>query len=130
MEVILKLAVMGFGMGLVMLALYRSGWMVLSQKTALTFVGGRRGKSAHFSRCSGELRRVLRPGASRSYTFLLECRLSDGEMQVLLLGPGKTELLCLSAGQACGSASLEKNKGYILVLRFLSATGRYTLNWY
>ena len=128
-EKLLLLGGMCLVMGIVMYLLYINGWMVLSSKSAVTFVGSRGGKSASFSGCNGSIRRIVRFSESRVYTFSLDCALTKGSMTATLLGPDKQELLCLSSDHPSAAVALEKKKRYTLVLRFQSATGRYGLHW-
>lgn len=128
-EVITRLGMMCLIMGIGMYLLYRNGWMVVSAKSAATFVGSRKGNAASFSGCSGYIKRIVRFSEDRHYTFTLDSALTKGDMTVLLLGPGKKELLRLSRDAPCIAVGLEKQKRYTLILRFRSATGRYRLQW-
>ena len=128
-DVFLKLGAMCLVMGIVMYLLYRNGWMILSSKSAVTFIGSNRGKSATFSGCSGSIKRIVRCTEDREYHFSLDAALTKGDMSVSLLGPDKRELLQLTESMPQGSVTLEKGARYTLVLRFRSATGRYALQW-
>ena len=128
-DVFLKLGALCLVMGIVMYMLYRNGWMVLSSKSAVTFIGSNRGKSATFSGCSGSIKRIVRCAEDREYRFSLDAALTKGDMSVSLLGPDKRELLRLTESMPQGAVTLEKGTRYTLVLRFRSATGRYVLQW-
>ena len=128
-DVIVKLGVLCLVMGTVMYLLYRNGWMVLSSKSAVTFVGSNRGKAATFSGCSGSIRRIIRFSDDREYRFSLDAALTQGDMSVFLLGPDKKELLRLTVGEPRAAVNLEQGECYVLVLCFRSATGRYALQW-
>ena len=128
-DVLIKLGAMCLVMGIAMYLLYRNGWMVLSSKSAVTFIGGNRGKSATFSKCSGSIKRILRCTEDREYRFFLDAALTKGDMSVSLVGPDKRELLRLTQSMPQASVTLEKGTRYTLVLRFRSATGRYALQW-
>ena len=128
-DVFLKLGALCLVMGIVMYLLYRNGWMVLSSKSAVTFIGSNRGKSATFSGCSGSIKRIVRCREDREYRFFLDAALTKGRMSVSLLGPDKRELLQLTESMPLGAVTLEKGTRYTLVLRFRSATGRYALQW-
>ena len=128
-DVFLKLGALCLVMGIVMYMLYRNGWMVLSSKSAVTFIGSNRGKSATFSGCSGSIKRIVRCREDREYRFFLDAALTKGRMSVSLLGPDKRELLQLTESMPLGAVTLEKGTRYTLVLRFRSATGRYVLQW-
>ena len=126
---ILKLGILGAVMALVMYLMYINGWMLLSSKTAVSFIGARGAKAASFTGCSGSIKRILRVPRDGVYTFTLDAALTKGEMTVSLLSPDKEALLCLSAEQPQMAVALEKHKRYRLVLRFCSASGRYGLQW-
>ena len=128
-DVLMKLGVLCLVMGIVMYLLYRNGWMILSSKSAVTFIGSNRGKSATFSGCSGSIKRIIRCAEDREYRFFLDAALTKGDISVSLLGPDKRELLQLTESMPQGSVTLEKGKSFTLVLRFRSATGRYALQW-
>ena len=128
-DVLMKLGALCLVMGIVMYLLYRSGWMVLSSKSAVTFVGSNRGKSATFSGCSGSIKWIIRCSEDREYRFFLDAALTKGNMSVSLMGPDKRELLRLTDSMPQGAVILEKGTRYTLVLRFRSATGRYALQW-
>ena len=129
MDKMLLLGILCLVMGVGMYLLYLNGWMILSSKSAVSFVGSKRGTAASFSRCSGSIRRIVRFKESKTYTFTLDSALTSGEMTVSLLGADKKELLRLSSAQPCVAAELEKNQRYTLILRLSRATGRYGLRW-
>lgn len=129
MDTVFKLVLMCFVMGVAMFLLYRSGWMILSAKSAVTFVGSSRAKAASFSKCSGSIRRIVRFHQDRVYAFNLDSALTAGSMEVRLIGPDKREILCLNPENPSARAALEKQKRYTLILYFRSATGRYALQW-
>ncbi|MBQ4321984.1 MAG: hypothetical protein IJC35_07065, partial [Oscillospiraceae bacterium] len=127
MDKLLLLGILCLVMGVGMYLLYLNGWMVLSSKSAVSFVGSKRGTAASFSRCSGSIRRIVRFKESKTYTFTLDSALTSGEMTVSLLGADKKEVLRLSSAQPCMAVELEKNQRYTLILRLSRATGRYGL---
>ena len=129
MDKIIPLGLLCLFMGVGMYLLYLSGWMVLSSKSAVTFVGSRGGKAASFSGCSGSVRRIVRFSEDRVYTFTLDCALTKGSMTIMLLDPDKKEVLRLSGDQSNMAVALERKKRYTLVVRFEAATGRYGLRW-
>ena len=123
------LALMCLVMAGVMYLLYQNGWMILSSKTAASFVGSRGAKAASFSRCSGSVKRIVRFPEDREYTVTLNAALTAGTMTASLLGPDKNEMFCLGGDRTSATVTLEKQKRYTLILRFHSATGRYDLQW-
>ena len=78
-------------LGGMMYLLYINGYMVMSRKRALTFIGSQRDRKASFTHCNGYIRRVFKVKESRKYVFDLDLQLSKGEMQVVLLDEGKTK---------------------------------------
>ena len=128
-DVFLKLGALCLVMGIVMYLLYINGWMVLSSKSAVTFFGSNRGKSASFSGCSGSIKRIIRFSEDREYQFFLDAALAKGSMNVSLLGPDKKELLRLTDRVTEAAAHLQKGKRYALILYFQSSTGSYALRW-
>ena len=129
LEKLLLLGGMCLVMGAVMYLLYINGWMVVSSKSAVSFVGSRGGKAASFSGCNGSIRRIVRFSESRTYTFSLDSALTMGSVTAALLDPDKQEILCLSANQPSMAVEIQAKKRYTLVLRFRTATGRYGLRW-
>ena len=129
MDKIIPLGILCLFMGVGMYLLYLSGWMVLSSKSAVSFVGSKRGTAASFSRCSGSIRRIVRFKESKTYTFTLDCALTKGSMTIMFLDPDKKEVLRLSGDQSNMAVALERKKRYTLVVRFEAATGRYGLRW-
>ncbi len=107
--------------------LYQSGILVLQSKSAVFFVGSARGTGARFTGCSGYIKRIVRFPEAGTYTYLLDAQLSKGDMSVELLDAGKQKLMELSCARRSASVTVEKKKKYCLVIRFRSATGRYSL---
>ncbi len=116
-------------LGGVMYLLYINGYMVMSRKRALTFIGSQRGKKASFTHCNGYIRRVFKVKESRKYVFDLDLQLSKGEMQVTLLDEGKNEIAWLDESRRTASLELTAGKRYYLVFRFANASGRYELKY-
>jgi len=116
-------------LGGMMYLLYINGYMVMSRKRALTFIGSQRGKKASFTACNGYIRRVFKVKESRKYVFDLDLQLSKGEMQVILLDEGKNEIAWLDESRRTASPELTAGKRYYLVFRFTKASGRYELKY-
>ena len=72
MDKMLLLGLLCLVLGVGMYLLYQNGWMVLSSKSAVSFVGSKRGTAAAFSRCSGSIRRIVRFKESKTYGFTLD----------------------------------------------------------
>ena len=108
--------------------LYTNGFLVFSSKRALTFVGIRQGREASFTACTGQIRRVVRFPESRAFHFAFSPELTRGEVSMELLEHG-TQLLVLGDSAQAGTVSVEKGRPYTLIIRFRSASGKYTLHW-
>ncbi|MBE6961872.1 MAG: hypothetical protein E7445_05385 [Ruminococcaceae bacterium] len=108
--------------------LYTNGFLILSSKRALAFIGTRQGREASFTACTGQIKRVVRFPESRTFHFAFSPELTRGEVSAALLDHG-TQLLVLDSAVQNGAVSAEKGRPYTLVIRFRSASGKYTLHW-
>jgi len=108
--------------------LYTNGFLVLSTKRALKFIGIRQGREASFTACTGQIKRIVRFPEKRAFHFTFSPELTRGEVSAALLDHG-TQLLILDSSAQTGSVSVEKGRAYTLVIRFRSASGKYTLHW-
>lgn len=111
--------------------LYRQGLMVTKSIAAVLFVfrPGKAGDSASLDSCSGWVRHMGRFRESGMYAFQLDCRLSKGSVEVVLLDRQKRELLRLSQGSPAGEIELSGNGRYFLRWEFHHATGNCELRW-
>lgn len=119
-------------LGIVFYLLYLQGYMVVSSKRAVLFVGSVRGNGsckASFSSCSGYMKRVMRFKESKAYYFTLDYELQKGDMEVKLLDASKQPIAILN--QSCRNVMIDVDrKGrYYLVFTFKSASGNYELKW-
>lgn len=114
------------------LLLYRLGFLTVSLKRAVVFVGsgswGSRCVGASFTGCGGRIQRVVRFSEGRSYSFRLSGHIQQGSVAVRLLD-GKRPVLELGASRPSGVVSLEAGKGYTLYILFENASGDYQLEW-
>lgn len=108
--------------------LYTNGFLVLSSKRALKFIGIRQGREASFTACTGQIKRIVRFSDSRTFHVAFSPELTRGEVSAELLDRG-TQLLTLDSSTQTGAVSVEKGRAYTLVIRFRSASGKYTLHW-
>lgn len=108
--------------------LYINGYMILTSKRAMMFIGSKRGKEARFASCSGYIRRIVRFTESRQYEFTFEAELSKGNVSIELLDSSKKRVMFLKENRQ-GTVSVEDGKRYYLMIRFESATGSYSLDW-
>ena len=108
--------------------LYINGYMIINAKKASLFLGKERGKYARFASCSGYMKRVIRFKESREYEFSFETELEKGEVCVELWNGNQEKVLVLS-NQGKQVISVDNKKRYFLILRFVSATGSYHVDW-
>ena len=108
--------------------LYINGYMIINAKRATFFLGKERGKYARFASCSGYMKRVIRFKESREYEFSFETELEKGEVSVELWNGNQEKVLVLS-NQGKQVISVDNKKRYFLILRFVSATGSYHVDW-
>ena len=107
--------------------LYSQGYMVLKSISAVTFIGLKKGTGASFSSCTGFIKRVIRFKEDGTYTFTLDAELSKGTVSVELEDSAKQKTMQLDSSHGSAAVTVEKKKRYYLIVRFHSATGRYTL---
>lgn len=107
--------------------LYANGYMVISSKRAVSFVGSDRGRRASFTACTGSIKRVIRFSESRTLHADFSLTLTKGFVSAELLDDRKQPLLRLDSSPT-GSVFVEKGRRYWLIFHFQSATGDYTLH--
>ena len=115
-------------MAAVFYILYINGYMIMNAKKAILFFGKERGKYARFTSCSGYMKRVIRFKESREFEFSFETELEKGEVSVELWNGNQEKVLVLS-NQGKQVISVDNKKRYFLILRFVSATGSYHVDW-
>ncbi len=108
--------------------LYINGYMIINAKKATLFFGKDRGKYARFASCSGYMKRVIRFKESREYEFSFETELEKGEVSIELWDNKQEKMLSMT-NQGSQTVILESKKRYYLILRFVSATGSYHVDW-
>ena len=114
--------------GIVFYILYQNGYMITGHKRALSFMGSQGGKKAHFTRCQGYIKRMVRFRQDGLCHFSLKEELAMGSIRVEIQGPKKEVLLQLSSEET-KTLAVEKGKKYFLVIHFESATGSYEIDW-
>ena len=115
-------------MAAVFYILYINGYMIMNAKKATLFFGKERGKYARFTSCSGYMKRVIRFKESREYEFSFETELEKGEVCVELWRGNKDKILSLT-DRGTQTVRVGSKERYYLVLRFVSATGSYHVDW-
>lgn len=114
--------------------LWENGWLALTSKRALVFVGKVYGKGPirlKMKSATGSVRRKI-PLRQGSHTFILEPRLTAGTITATLRD-GKTKQEWQLTSQFPSVTFTAENggfgKGYLLTLRFEKADGEATLSW-
>ena len=79
--------------------------------------------------CNGWIRHIGRFHESRTYEFVLDAQLSQGEAEVFLLDEEMQPLLQMSQWFPAGTIELDKKSKYYLQWEFSGATGRCELSW-
>lgn len=115
----------------VVYVLYRQGIAVSRSTRAVLFVfrTGKGADKATLDSCTGWVRHVGRFHESRTYEFTLDCQLSKGDVEVLLLDRKKQQLLKLNQQLPAGRAELDGKNRYYLRWEFKKATGKCELHW-
>ena len=118
-------------MGALIYLLYRQGIAASKCITAVLFVfrPGRQADSVSLDSCTGWIWHAGRFRQNRTYEFRLECQLSAGSAEVVLLDCQKRELLRLDQDNCRGTIELSGSSRYYLRWEFKNATGRCKLLW-
>lgn len=125
----LKWILLSLGFCILFYRLYLNGYLIISAKRALTFIGSARGKKASFSSCSGKIKWYVRFKENQALRFSFACELTKGEVTAELYAPGKELVLSLSSSHPTALLTVSKNTRYTLIIRFQHATGSYSLSW-
>ena len=115
--------------GIVFYLLYINGFLSIQSKRAILYIGSLKGNSARFSSCTGYSKRVIRFRDSRAYFVVFDSDLTKGDVSVEIVNSAKQTMICLNSSIPNGIINVEKGKRYYLLIRFQSATGRYTFSW-
>lgn len=110
--------------------LYSQGLVERKKIKAILYVF-RPGKSADrvtLDSCTGWVKHVGRFHESRSYEFVLECQLSSGDVEVILLDKEK-QILRLNQQAPIGRIELDSHNRYYLRWEFRNSTGKCELHW-
>ncbi len=109
--------------------LYMNGFIPITVKSSVMFIGGLSGKKARFTSCNGYMKRIVKLKAGRKYRFTLNSKLVNGSMTAELIGHNKQRVLLLNEFISQENLSVNKTGRYTLILRFNSASGEYLLDW-
>ena len=117
--------------GILIYLLHRQGFAVTKSIAAVLFVfqRGKRGGRASLNSCTGWVRHRGRFRKSWIMKFCVDCRLSSGDAEVVLLDSQKRELLRLNRHQSTGELKLDGTARYYLQWEFHRATGICELHW-
>lgn len=94
------------------------------------FLPGKNRDKATLDACTGWVRHMGRFYESRTYTFVLDARLTKGDAEVLLLDQKKQPLLKLNRQVPSRTIHLDGETGrYYLRWEFQGASGKCELHW-
>lgn len=94
------------------------------------FLPGKNGDKATLNACTGWVRHMGRFYENRTYVFVLDARLTEGDVEVLLLDKKKHPLLKLNRQFPSQTIELDGKKSrYYLRWEFKSASGKCELHW-
>lgn len=117
--------------GFAMYQMYCHGVGVAKSIAALVFIfhPGKEADRATVDSCTGWVSHVGRFHESRIYEFVLDARLTKGDVEILLLDQEKQPLLRLNKWHPADRAALDGNSRYFLRWEFSSASGQCELRW-
>lgn len=118
--------------GAIYYILYLRGYMIVSAKRAVVFIGnllGRNKCNVNFSSCNGYVKRIVRFHDAGEVRFNLDGKVTKGNVQVEILDANKQRILLLDYGKRNGEIIVHKKKRYYLIFRFENATGDLKLSW-
>ena len=123
----IKIMLLGILLAGIFVLLYQQGYMALKSTSAVTFIGSAKGNGAKFTSCNGSIKRIVRFKEDGICTYTLDAELTKGDLSVELLDSEKEKIMQLDCVNRSTSVAVEGKKKYYLIIRFRSATGRYTL---
>lgn len=118
--------------GMVIFFLYNYGYIGITSKAAVVFIGSMPKKNswkASFSQCSGHMRRVIRFDECKRYEFSLDAEIEKGSLLVEVYNTNKELVLTLDSNCKSGIVDVENSKKYYMSVRIKSATGKYYVSW-
>ena len=124
-----KMIALWLVLGVAFYLLYSNGYLAMASKSAVMYVGSKRGKEAKFSSCNGYTKRIIKVQETKQYHFSFDCNLTAGTILVEVLDASKKTILSLGETHRCATVDLEKGKRYNLIVRFKAASGDYVLDW-
>lgn len=117
--------------GVAMYLLYQRGYAVTKSIMALLFVfdPGKDADRVTVDSCTGWVSHGGQFRESRTYEFVLNARLTKGDVEVLLLNQKKQPLLRMNKWHPAASAEVDGSSRYFLRWEFSNATGECELRW-
>lgn len=117
--------------GALIYLLYRNGFAATKCIAAVLFVfrPEKQADSVSLNSCTGWVRHAGRFRQSWTYKFCLDCQLSAGSAEVILLDRQKRELLRLNRDNCTGTIALSGKSRYYLRWEFKNASGTCKLRW-
>ena len=120
-------------MSAVFYLLWINGHLIFNRKWAGLFTASFHKKNrfgATFSACNGCVKKVIKFGQKRRYTFSFSCQISQGNVSVCVANQHKETLLHLTPDKTTGWLDVQAKNRYILVLKFEKAAGKIELEWH
>ncbi len=106
---------------------YIGGLLTFTSHASLMYVGNI--KRAHFSKCNGTFKRVIRLDEAKSYRFELKQELSQGSVTAKVISNRKEVLLSLDSKTSTGNIYPQEKSRCYLVVKIKKASGNYELDW-
>ncbi len=110
---------------------YLLGIATIKRIRAVLFIfqPGKSSDRAVLKACTGYVRHRGKFSESKTYVFVLDAQLTNGDAEVLLMDNKKRPLLKLSRQFPSQSIDLDGNCRYYLRWEFKSASGKCELSW-
>lgn len=119
---------------LLLILLYRNGYIPIRVMRALLFVGStgiRQNQcKARFSVCTGFIRYVLTFREAKTVLFSFDSAITKGNVQILVLDRTKQPVLKLTPDSPTGQLRITPHQRYYIKIIFNKADGDYHLTWH
>lgn len=117
--------------GVAMYQMYQRGYAVSKSIAAIVFIFHREKNADRVTvdSCTGWVSHGGLFRESRMYEFVLDARLTKGDVEVLLLNQKKQPLLRMNKWHPAACATLDGSSRYFLRWEFSKASGECELRW-
>lgn len=111
--------------------LWLQGFITTKSLIAILFAfrPGKQSDRVYLDSCTGWLRHGRQFHQSVAHEFFLDCKLSQGDVEVSLLDSQKQELFRLNRQKSAIRIELRKGARYYLLWEFENASGQCELHW-